>query len=216
MEYLRSLLLAAYPAGVMSGLLPDAKWDQEGASAGHSFQEKAVIAVLMDTITTHNASNTQFIKQPPNPPLALLLTQRAPQDATALPAVSSVCATIEEQSKRCAMHSGAAFVAVEWRDKDVTAARLDTTHFLIARLVSVMGLVQLTLLALQTASAFAFPTIWARTVTSVLPVTMDTRTVLPVSALRKARMATLVTLSRASACVCLVWWANSVTDVLLD
>lgn len=109
----------------------------------------------------------------------------------------------------------AAFAAVEWRDRDVTAANLDTTRFQTVRLVSVMGRVQLTLIALPVASAFACRTIWARTVTTVLLVTMDTQTVRPASALRRVLMATPVTLFRASACVCLVWWANSVTDALL-
>lgn len=197
-EYHRSLPLAAYPVGVMSGRVPDVKWDLEGASVGHSLQEKTAIAALMGTIPTHNAS-----------------AQPALRDTTALPAVSSVCATIEEQSKRCVMHLDAAFAAVEWRDRDVTAANLDTTRFQTVRLVSVMGRVQRTLLALRMASAFACRTIWARTVMSVLLVTMDTQIVLPASAPRKARMATPVTLFRASACVCRVWWANSVTDVLL-
>lgn len=212
----QSLPLAAYPVGVTSRQLPDVKWDLEGASAGHSLQEKTVIAALMDTITTHNASNTQFIRQPPNPLLALLLIQHVLQLTMVLPVVSSVCATIEEQSQRCVMDLGAAFAALGLKDSTVSAASLDTTRFQTAKLVSVMGLVQRTLLALQTASAFAFPTMWARAVMSVLPVTMDTPTALPASALRRARMATLVTLSRGSACVCPVWWDSSVTAVPLD
>lgn len=198
MEYHRSLPLAAYPAGVTNGRVPDVKWDLEGASAGHSLLEKTAIAVLMDTILTHSA-----------------FARPALRDTTVLPTVSSVCVTIEEQTKRCAMNLDAAFAAVEWRDRDVTAANLDTTRFQTVRLVSVMGRVQLTSIALPVASAFACRTIWARTVTSVLLVTTDTQTVLPASALRRARMATPVILFRASACVCRVWWANSVTDVLL-
>lgn len=216
LESPQSLPLAAYPAGVMGRRLPDVKWDLEGASAGHSLQEKTAIAALTDTITTHNASNTLFIRQPQNPLLALLLIQHVLQLTLALPVVSSVCATIEEQSQRCAMDSGAAFVALEWRDSTVTAASLDTTRFRTAKLVSVMGPVQRTLLVLQTASAFASQTIQARAVTSVLPVTMDTLTALPASALRRARMVTHVTPCRASACACPVWWDSSVTAVPPD
>lgn len=53
-----------------------------------------------------------------------------------------------------------------------------TTLFLFLQLVSVMGLVWLTVCAVQLASAFAFPTMQGKSVTNVHQATMDTQTVL--------------------------------------
>lgn len=217
MEYLPSLPLDAYPAGVMKGRQPAVRWDLEGVSASHNLLEKTVIAVLTDTIITLSAFDIPYTSRPPNPlqdllwgpPLALWVI-------SAHPAVSRADATTEGQHMVCAMLSDAACAVRVWRGRDVTAVDQDTTPSQTARLVSVMGLVWLTVCAVQLASAFAFPTMQGKSVTNVHQATMDTQTVLPASVHQKAHMAAYVTHCRVSACVSQVWWANSVTAVPLD
>lgn len=217
MEYLRSPLLDAYPAGVMKGRQPAVRWGLEDVSASHNLLEKTVIAVLTDTIITLSAFDIPYTSRPPNPLQDLLLGPLpALRVISAHPAVSRADATTEGQHMGCATLSAAACVVRVWRGRDVTAVDLDTTPSQTARLVSVMGLVWLTVCAVQLASAFAFPTMQGKSVTNVHQATMDTQTVLPASVHRMAHMAAYATHFRVSACVSQGWWANSVTAVPLD
>lgn len=217
LEYLQSLPLDAYPAGVMKGVQLDAKWDLEGVSASHNLLEKTVIAVLTDTITTLSAFAIPCTRRPPNPLQDLLWgPPPALQVILAHQTVSSVYATTEGQYTGCVMLQDAACAVGVWRGSDVTAVNQDTTPSRTARRVSVMALVWLTACAVQVANVFAFPTMGGRSVTNVHPATMDTQTVLSASVHRKAHMATYATHSRVSACVSQGWWASGVTVVLLD
>lgn len=97
-EYLQSLPLDAYPAGVMKGLQLDVKWGLEGVSASHSLLGKTAIAVLMDTITTLSASDIPCTRRPPNLLQDLLWCQpSALWDISAHRTVSSAYVTTEGQ-----------------------------------------------------------------------------------------------------------------------
>lgn len=217
LEYLLSLPLDAYPAGVMKGGQLDVKWGLEGASASHNLLEKTVIAALTGTITTLSAFNIPCTRLPPNP-LQDLLWGPPPvlRVILAHQAVGSVYATTEGRCTRCATRQDAACVVRVWTDSDATAVNQDTTPSQTARLVSVMVLVWLTVCAVQLASVFAFPTMGGRSVTNVHPATMDTQTVLPASVHRKAHIVTSVTHCRVSVCVSQGCWDSSVTAVPLD
>lgn len=126
LEYLPSLPLDAYPAGVMRGLQPAVKWGQEGVSASHNWLERTVIAVLTDTITTLNVFHILYTRRPPNPLPDLLW---------------SVYVTTEGPCMGYATIQDAACAVRVWRGSDVTAANQDTTPSQTASHVPVKGLV---------------------------------------------------------------------------
>lgn len=101
MEFPPSHTVGAYPAGVTKGLQLVVKWGLEGVSASPTWLVKTVIAVLMDTITTHSASRIQYIRRPPNPPQDLLWYPPAPRVISAHQDVSPVDVTTEGQCNRC-------------------------------------------------------------------------------------------------------------------
>lgn len=68
MEYLHSLTVAVYPAGVMPGQLLLVRWGQDAADAGQNSRETTVTAVQMVTMATRSASDIQST----SPPLNLL------------------------------------------------------------------------------------------------------------------------------------------------
>lgn len=214
MGYLQSLLMDAYHAGVRKGLHLAVKWGLEDVSVNHSLLEKTAIAVLRDTITTPIALDIPYTRQLLN--LLLWCPSPALQVILVHPPVSSVYVTTEGRCIVCVMLQGAACAVRMWKGSNVTAVNLDTTPSQTARRVSVMGLVWLTMSAVQVDNAFASPTMGDRSVTNVLQATMDTQIVLPANVRLKARMAIRATHCRVSACVCQGWWASSVTAVPLD
>lgn len=130
--------------------------------------------------------------------------------------VSSVNVTTEGQCRQYVMPQDSACAVGLSEVLDVTAANQDTTPSPTVKSASVMAPVSPTLCALQLASAFVFPTMPAPSATAAHLATTDTRTVLPATAHRKARMESRATRCRASAYVSQGWWANSVTSAPLD